>query len=105
MLPLRGLIRTIPFVSPRPFETKVREIVQIHICLIGTDNAFVSECPKQVGDHVERNDPLISVESRKLVYDVCSNVSGKLIETHVHVGDQLRSGHAFSIERCPRDFE
>jgi hypothetical protein len=97
----RHLTRKIVPLCTRPFVTEGREVVKFHICLIG-ENAFVSECPKQVGDYVEANDPVVLIETRKLVIEVCAPVPGKLVEKHVNVGDRIENQHLFSIEKYSR---
>ena len=49
----------------------------------------VSEWYKKVGDHVEEGEPLLQVETQKLVNDVESPVSGTLVKILAEVYDTV----------------
>jgi pyruvate/2-oxoglutarate dehydrogenase complex dihydrolipoamide acyltransferase (E2) component len=60
----------------------------------GLVDAVVLEWLADVGDAVERNDPLVEVDTAKASFELPSPASGRLVERHASVGDRIDVGAA-----------
>lgn len=58
----------------------------------GLTEAEIVEIKKQVGDRVEINDALITVETAKSAVELPSHVAGVIAAVHVAVGDEIEVG-------------
>ena len=58
----------------------------------GLPDAEVVEWHVAVGDHVRRDDPLVSVETAKAVVEVPSPYAGRLVRAHGNTGDIIEVG-------------
>lgn len=85
--------------SPEPAaETQSEETVEIHVPdLEGSTDVAVVEVYVSVGDEVEAETPLISLESDKAVMDVPSPVSGRITELKVSEGDSVNTGDLIAM--------
>ncbi len=69
----------------------------LHLPDLGTDGDIaVIEWPVTVGDDIEAEQSILTLESDKASMDVPSPYDGKLIACLVKVGDKVRSGQAFA---------
>ncbi len=53
---------------------------------------FILELSKQVGDWLERDETLLTLETGKVALDIPSPRSGRVIEVHVAAGDAVNEG-------------
>lgn len=60
----------------------------------GLPDAEIHEWFVKVGDHVNTDDPLVSMETAKAVVDVPSPQTGKIAVLHGKVGDVIKTGDA-----------
>ena len=58
----------------------------------GADSGTVTSILVRVGDTVERDQPIIELESEKAVASVLSAAKGRVTRIHVSVGDEIREG-------------
>ena len=66
--------------------------IEIHLPDIGADSADVTEILVNVGDAIEVDSPLISVEGDKAAMEVPSPKAGTVTEIKVAVGDSISTG-------------
>ena len=66
--------------------------IEIHLPDIGADSADVTEILVNVGDAIEVDSPLISVEGDKAAMEVPSPNAGTVTEIKVAVGDSISTG-------------
>lgn len=55
-------------------------------------NVFILELLVQPGDHVERDDNILTLETGKVALDIPSPRAGKVLEVHVSEGDNVSEG-------------
>ncbi|NKQ55009.1 hypothetical protein HFP15_19180 [Amycolatopsis sp. K13G38] len=51
---------------------------------------------KEVGEHVEVDEPIASVETDKVTQDIVSQVSGTIVEILAKEGDELQIGQSIA---------
>ncbi|GGW93974.1 dihydrolipoyllysine-residue acetyltransferase [Alteromonas halophila] len=68
------------------------EIKDVHVPDLGEDNVEVIELCVSVGDSVEAEDSLVTVESDKASMDIPAPFAGKVTELSVNVGDKISEG-------------
>ncbi|MCW8443569.1 dihydrolipoyllysine-residue acetyltransferase [Fluoribacter gormanii] len=74
-------------------EKKSEQITEVKIPDIGgASNVDVIEVMVQVGDQIETDTPLITLESDKASMEIPSPVSGKITKLNVNVGDKVSEG-------------
>jgi pyruvate dehydrogenase E1 component len=56
------------------------------------DSVEIIEVLIKVGDQVNENDPIVTLESDKSSVEVPSPFSGKIVELNVKVGDKVSKG-------------
>ena len=56
------------------------------------DSVEIIEVLVKVGDHVEKDDPLVTLESDKSSVEVPSPAAGKINELNIKVGDKVSKG-------------
>ncbi|MDD9865709.1 MAG: pyruvate dehydrogenase complex dihydrolipoyllysine-residue acetyltransferase, partial [Verrucomicrobiales bacterium] len=66
--------------------------IEIHLPDIGADSADVTEILVNIGDVIEVDTPLISVEGDKAAMEVPSPKAGTVTEIKVAVGDSVSTG-------------
>ena len=66
--------------------------IEIHLPDIGADSADVTEILVNVGDSIEVDTPLISVEGDKAAMEVPSPKAGTVTEINIAVGDSVSTG-------------
>ena len=66
--------------------------IEIHLPDIGADSADVTEILVNVGDSIEVDTPLISVEGDKAAMEVPSPKAGTVTEINIVVGDSVSTG-------------
>lgn len=64
---------------------------------LGVDTAEVAEIMVKVGDSVEKEQPLVLVESDKASVEVPAPVSGKVVEILINAGDKVANGQDFIV--------
>ncbi|MEC7882658.1 MAG: biotin/lipoyl-containing protein, partial [Verrucomicrobiota bacterium] len=82
-------------------EKKLEETVitskKIPLPDVGSDEVTVTEIHVAVGDEIEIEKPIISVEGDKAAMEIPSPYSGKIIEINVAVGDSIGTGTTVSV--------
>lgn len=68
------------------------EIKDVHVPDLGEDDVEVIELCVSVGDSVEAEDSLVTVESDKASMDIPAPFAGKITELSVNVGDKISEG-------------
>ncbi|MEW9797243.1 pyruvate dehydrogenase complex dihydrolipoyllysine-residue acetyltransferase [Alteromonas sp. CYL-A6] len=68
------------------------EIKDVHVPDLGEDDVEVIELCVSVGDSVEAEDALVTVESDKASMDIPAPFAGKVTELSVKVGDKISQG-------------
>ncbi len=68
------------------------EIKDVHVPDLGEDDVEVIELCVSVGDSVEAEDSLVTVESDKASMDIPAPFAGKITELSVSVGDKISEG-------------
>lgn len=53
---------------------------------------FILELSMQVGDWVERDETILTLETGKVALDIPSPYSGRVVEVHVTAGDTVDEG-------------
>lgn len=53
---------------------------------------FILELSIQVGDWVERDETILTLETGKVALDIPSPFSGRVVEIHVAAGDEVDEG-------------
>ena len=56
------------------------------------DNVEIIEVLVSVGDQINKDDPIVTLESDKSSVEVPSPITGKIIELNVKVGDKVSTG-------------
>ena len=56
------------------------------------DSVEIIEVLVKVGDQINKNDPIVTLESDKSSVEVPSPIAGKIIELNVKVGDKVSKG-------------
>lgn len=56
---------------------------------IGVNNVEVTEILVNIGDYINKDDPIISVEGQKTVLEIPSSSSGIIQKIHVKIGDKI----------------
>ena len=56
------------------------------------DSVEIIEILVKVGDQINKNDPIVTLESDKSSVEVPSPINGKIIELNVKVGDKVSKG-------------
>lgn len=65
-------------------------------------DVFILEVFVQPGEHIEREDNIISIETGKVALDIPSPWSGTVVEVFVEVGDKPEEGALLiTLERDP----
>ena len=65
---------------------------ELHLPDVGADEVTVTEIHVEVGDQVEIEQPIISVEGDKAAMEIPSTHSGKIIKISVAIGESISSG-------------
>ncbi len=78
--------------TPSSPDTVSAQIVNVHIPDIGGDSAKVIEILVEVGDKVEIEDPLVTLESDKASMDVPSSVAGVIQSIEVSTDQDVEEG-------------
>ena len=65
---------------------------ELHLPDVGTNEVTVTEIHVEVGDQVEIEQSIISVEGDKAAMEIPSTHSGKVIEINVRVGESISTG-------------
>ncbi len=68
------------------------QTVEVRVPDIGGDKAPVVELSVAVGDQIQVDDPLVTLESDKATMEVPSTHVGKIVAVHAKVGDELGEG-------------
>lgn len=71
--------------------------IAINVPDIGTDEVEVTEVLVSVGDHVEKEQSLITVEGNKASLEVPAPFAGTIKEINLKVGDQVRTGSLMMV--------
>ena len=56
------------------------------------DSVEIIEVLVNVGDHIKKDDPIVTLESDKSSVEVPSTLDGKIIELNINVGDKVSKG-------------
>lgn len=64
---------------------------------LGVDSAEVSEWMVKVGDTVEKDQPLVLVESDKASVEVPAPIAGTIVELLINSGDKVKNGQDFVV--------
>lgn len=63
-------------------------------------DVFILEVLAGVGDHLERDDTILTLETGKVALDIPTPHSGRVIEVHVIAGDHVAEGQLLiTLER------
>ena len=73
--------------------------IEIHLPDIGADSADVTEILVNVGDAIEVDSPLISVEGDKAAMEVPSPNAGTVTEIKVAVGDSISTAQQSLLDQ------
>ena len=73
--------------------------IEIHLPDIGADSADVTEILVNVGDAIEVDSPLISVEGDKAAMEVPSPKAGTVTEIKVAVGDSISTAQQSLLDQ------
>ena len=79
-------------VPPKTIETKTMSNIQVTVPDIGADNAKVIEIFVAVGDKIEIDDPLVTLESDKASMDVPSTHAGTITSISIAVDQEVNEG-------------
>ncbi|MTI15283.1 dihydrolipoyllysine-residue acetyltransferase [Sansalvadorimonas verongulae] len=78
--------------APAPQVAPSVQTIDVKVPDIGGDKAPVVEIAVSVGDEIQVDDALITLESDKATMEVPSTQAGKVTAVHVNVGDELGEG-------------
>lgn len=86
-----------PTAQPAPVQTAQASSSRFPLPDLGVDTAEVAEIMVKVGDTVEKEQPLVLVESDKASVEVPAPVSGKVVEILINAGDKVANGQDFIV--------
>ena len=61
------------------------------------DSVEIIEVLVNVGDHIKKDDPIVTLESDKSSVEVPSTLDGKIIELNINVGDKVSKGSLLAV--------
>ena len=72
--------------------------IEIKVPNLGeAEDTEIIEISSNVGDKIQKNDPLIVLESEKAAMEVPSDYEGKLLEIRVKEGEKVKEGMVFAV--------
>ena len=70
------------------------------------DEVEIIEVLVKVGDHIKKDDPIVTLESDKSSVEVPSTIAGKITELNIKVGDKVSKGSLLArVEESSSDVQ